>query len=78
VDPSFPAKTVPEFIAFAKLNPRSGELFKMMSGINLVHVPYLGGGQALIDLLGGRVQVFFSSLPSSTGYVRAGNLRPLR
>jgi tripartite-type tricarboxylate transporter receptor subunit TctC len=92
VHPSFPAKTVPEFIAFAKANPRkismasagigtpshmSGELFKMMAGINMAHVPYRGAGQALIDLLGGQVQVFFSSVPSSTAYVRTGNLRAL-
>jgi tripartite-type tricarboxylate transporter receptor subunit TctC len=92
VHPSFPAKTVPEFIAFAKANPRkvsmasagigtpshmSGELFKMMAGINMVHVPYRGAGQALVDLLGGQVQVFFSSLPSSTAYVRTGDLRAL-
>jgi tripartite-type tricarboxylate transporter receptor subunit TctC len=92
VHPSFPAKIIPEFIAYAKANPRkismasagtgtashmSGELFKMMAGVNMVHVPYRGGGQALIDLLGGQVQVFFSSLPSSTGYVKAGNLRAL-
>jgi len=92
VRPSFPAKTVPEFIAFAKANPRkvsmasagigtpshmSGELFKMMAGIEMVHVPYRGAGQALVDLLGGQVQVFFSSLPSSTAYVRTGDLRAL-
>jgi tripartite-type tricarboxylate transporter receptor subunit TctC len=92
VHPSFPAKSVPEFIAYAKANPRkislasagtgtpshlSGELFEMMAGINMVHVPYRGGGQALVDLLGGQVQVFFSSLPSSIAYVRAGNLRAL-
>src|SRR5262249_32432249 len=92
VHPSFPAKTVPEFIAFAKANPRkvsmasagigtpshmSGELFKMMAGINMAHVPYRGAAQALVDLLGGQVQVFFSSLPSSTAYVRTGNLRAL-
>jgi tripartite-type tricarboxylate transporter receptor subunit TctC len=92
VHPSFPAKTVPEFIAFAKANPRkismasagigtpshmSGELFKMMAGITMAHVPYRGAGQALIDLLGGQVQVFFSSVPSSTAYVRTGNLRAL-
>ena len=92
VHPSFPAKTVPEFIAFAKANPRkvsmasagigtpshmSGELFKMMAGIEMVHVPYRGAGQALVDLLGGQVQVFFSSLPSSTAYVRTGDLRAL-
>jgi tripartite-type tricarboxylate transporter receptor subunit TctC len=92
VHPSFPAKSVPEFIAYAKANPRkislasagtgtpshlSGELFKMMAGVDMVHVPYRGGGQALIDLLGGQVQVFFSSLPSSIAYVKAGNLRAL-
>ena len=92
VHPSFPAKTVPEFIAFAKANPRkvsmasagigtpshmSGELFKMMAGINMVHIPYRGAGQALVDLLGGQVQVFFSSLPSSTAYVTTGDLRAL-
>jgi len=92
VRPSFPAKTVPEFIALAKANPRkvsmasagigtpshmSGELFKMMAGIDMVHVPYRGAGQALVDLLGGQVQVFFSSLPSSTAYVRTGDLRAL-
>jgi tripartite-type tricarboxylate transporter receptor subunit TctC len=92
VHPSFPAKSVSEFIAYAKANPRkislasagtgtvshlSGELFKMMAGVNMVHVPYRGGGQALIDLLGGQVQVFFASMPSSTAYVRAGNLRAL-
>jgi len=92
VRPSFLAKTVPEFIALAKANPRkvsmasagigtpshmSGELFKMMAGIDMVHVPYRGAGQALVDLLGGQVQVFFSSLPSSTAYVRTGDLRAL-
>src|SRR5262249_2809374 len=92
VHPSFPAKTVPEFIAFAKANPRkvsmasagigtpshmSGELFKMMAGINMAHVPYRGAGQALVDLLGGQVQVFFSSLPSSIANVRTGDLSAL-
>src|SRR5262245_41965165 len=92
VHPSFPAKTVPEFIAFAKANPRkvsmasagigtpshmSGELFKMMAGINMAHVPYRGAGQALVDLLGGQVEVFFSSLPSSIAHVRTGDLRAL-
>src|SRR5262249_51373723 len=87
-----PAKTVPEFIAVAKANSRnismgsagigtpshmSGELFKTMAGINMAHVPYRGAGPALVDLLGGRVQVFFSSLPSSAAYVRTGNLRAL-
>ena len=74
VNPSVPAKTVPEFIAYAKANPRkinmasagtgtgrhmAGELFKMMAGVDLVHVPYRGGGPALTDLLGGQVQVYF-------------------
>jgi tripartite-type tricarboxylate transporter receptor subunit TctC len=92
VHPLFPAKTVPEFIAFAKANPRkvsmasagigtpshmSGELFKTMAGINMAHVPYRGAAPALVDLLGGQVQVFFSSLPSSTAYVRTGDLRAL-
>src|SRR5262245_7370331 len=92
VHPSFPAKTVPEFIAFAKANPRkvsmasagigtpshmSGELFKTMAGIDMAHVPYRGAAPALVDLLGGQVQVFFSSLPSSTAYVRTGDLRAL-
>jgi tripartite-type tricarboxylate transporter receptor subunit TctC len=81
VHPLFPAKTVPEFIAVAKANSRnismgsagigtpshmSGELFKTMAGIDMAHVPYRGAAPALVDLLGGRVQVFFSSLPSST------------
>ena len=92
VHPLFPAKTVPEFIAFAKANPRrvsmasagigtpshmSGELFKTMAGINMAHVPYRGAAPALVDLLGGQVQVFFSSLPSSSAYVRTGDLRAL-
>src|SRR5262245_2853660 len=92
VHPLFPAKTVPEFIAFAKANPgkvsmasagfgtpshMSGELFKTMAGIDMAHVPYRGAGPALVDLLGGQVQVFFSSLPSSTAYVKKGNLRAL-
>jgi tripartite-type tricarboxylate transporter receptor subunit TctC len=92
VNPSFPAKTVPEFIAFAKANPGkinmtsggigalshvSGELFKMMAGVNLVHVPYRGGEPALTDLLGGRVQVLFDPIPASIGYLRAGKLRAL-
>jgi len=92
VHPLFPAKTVPEFIAVAKANSRnismgsagigtpshmSGELFKTMAGIDMAHVPYRGAAPALVDLLGGRVQVFFSSLPSSTAYVRTGDLRAL-
>jgi tripartite-type tricarboxylate transporter receptor subunit TctC len=92
VHPSVPAKTVPEFVAYAKANPgkinmassgngtsvhMSGELFKMMTGVNMVHVPYRGGAPALTDLLGGQVQIMFSSMPSSIEYIRAGKLRPL-
>src|SRR5262249_25177523 len=86
------AKTVPEFIAYAKANPGkinmasagigsgnhvAGELFKMMTGVNLVHVPYRGAGPALVDLLGGQVQVMFASMSSSIEYIRAGKLRAL-
>jgi tripartite-type tricarboxylate transporter receptor subunit TctC len=92
VHPSFAVKTVPEFIAYAKVNPgkinmasasngssghMSGELFKMMASVNLVHVPYRGGAPALTDLLGGQVQVFFGNMPSSIEYIRAGKLRVL-
>jgi tripartite-type tricarboxylate transporter receptor subunit TctC len=92
VNPSFPAHTVPEFIAYAKANPDKinfasggtgspthmvGELFKMMTGIKMVHLPYRGAGPALIDLLGGQVEVMFATLPSSIGYIRGGKLRPL-
>jgi tripartite-type tricarboxylate transporter receptor subunit TctC len=92
VHPSVPAKTVPEFIAYAKANPGkismasagigapshvSGELFKMMAGVNVVHVPYRGAGPALVDLLAGQVQVGFPSMPSSIEYVRADKLRAL-
>src|SRR3989441_1269065 len=92
VHPSVPVKTVPEFIAYAKANPGkinmasagigsgnhiAGELFKMMTGVNLVHVPYRGAGPALVDLLGGQVQVMFATISSSIEYVRAGKLRAL-
>jgi tripartite-type tricarboxylate transporter receptor subunit TctC len=93
VNPSFPAKTVPEFIAYAKANPgkmnmasggngttshMSGELFKMMTGVNMVHVPSRGGeAPALTDLLSGQVQVFFGSPPASIEYIRAGRLLAL-
>jgi tripartite-type tricarboxylate transporter receptor subunit TctC len=92
VHPSVPAKTVPEFIAYAKSNPGrinmasagngtsphvAGELFKMMAGVNLVHVPYRGSAPALTDLLGGQVQVTFDPLPASIEYIRVGRLRPL-
>jgi tripartite-type tricarboxylate transporter receptor subunit TctC len=92
VNPSVPAKTVPEFIAYAKANPGklnmassgngstihlSGELFKMMTGVNLVHVPYRGGALALTDLIGGQVQVMFDNVPTSAEHIRAGKLRGL-
>jgi tripartite-type tricarboxylate transporter receptor subunit TctC len=92
VNPSVPATTVPEFIAYAKANPgklsmasggigsaghMSGELFKMMTGINIGHVPYRGGGPALTDLFAGQVQVYFSPLPAAIEYIRAGKLRAL-
>jgi tripartite-type tricarboxylate transporter receptor subunit TctC len=92
VNPSFPSKSVPDFIAYAKANPGqinmasagngtpghlAGELFKMMAGLNMVHVPYRGGAPALTDLLGGQVQVYFSVLPDSMEYIRAGKLRAL-
>ncbi len=92
VHPSVPAKTVAEFIAHAKANPGkvnmassgngtsihlSGELFKMMTGVNIVHVPYRGSAPALTDLLGGQVHVMFDNLPASIEHIRAGKLRPL-
>ena len=92
VHPSVPAKTVAEFIAYAKANPGkinfssggiggpshlAGELFKAMAGVNLVHVPYRGGGPAVNDLLGGQVQVYFASTPASIEYIKAGTLRAL-
>jgi tripartite-type tricarboxylate transporter receptor subunit TctC len=92
VNASFPAKTVPEFIAYAKANPGkinmasagngtpshvSGELLKMMTGIDIVHVPYRGGLPALTDLLGGQVQLYFGIIASSIEHIRAGSLRAL-
>jgi tripartite-type tricarboxylate transporter receptor subunit TctC len=92
VNPSVPVKTVPEFITYAKANPGklnmasagngtpqhvSGELFKMMAGINMAHVPYRGSGPALTDLLGGHVQVMFDTTLASIEYLRTGRLRPL-
>jgi len=92
VNPLFQAKTVPEFIAYAKANPgkinmassgsgtgthMSGELFKMMTGVDLVHVPYRGSPPALTDLLGGQVQVMFPGMPASIEYIRANKLRAL-
>jgi tripartite-type tricarboxylate transporter receptor subunit TctC len=92
VNPSFPAKTVPEFIAYARAHPgeinvastgtgnltyMAAELFKMMTGVDIVRVPARGEAAAQSDLLSGRVQVIFDALPSSIGYVRAGKLRAL-
>jgi tripartite-type tricarboxylate transporter receptor subunit TctC len=92
VSPSVPAKTVPELIAYAKANPGklnmassgvgsslhlSGELFKSMAGVDLVHVPYRGSIAALTDMIGGQVQVMFDNLPPSLEYIKAGKLRAL-
>jgi tripartite-type tricarboxylate transporter receptor subunit TctC len=92
VTPAFSPRTVPELIAYAKANPGkvnmasagngtpphvAGELFKMMAGVDIVHVPYRGGGPALVDLLGGQVQMMFGVVASSIAYIRAGKLRPL-
>ena len=92
VSPSFPARTVPDFIAYAKANPGKinmasagngprrhvvGELFKMMAGVNMVHVPYRGGAPALTDLLGGQVQVYVRVVAASIEHIRAGKLRAL-
>jgi tripartite-type tricarboxylate transporter receptor subunit TctC len=92
VHPSVSAKTVPEFIAYAKANPGkinyasagvgtslhvAGELFKMMSGIDMVHVPYRGTAPALAGLLGGQVQMMFDNVPTSIEHIRAGRLRAL-
>ncbi len=92
VTPSLPVKTVAEFIAYCKANPGklnmassgsgtsvhlSGELFKSMTGCDMVHVPYKGAGPALIDLIGGQVNVIFDNLPSSIGHIKSGKLRAL-
>jgi tripartite-type tricarboxylate transporter receptor subunit TctC len=92
VNPAVPAKTVAEFIAYAKANPGkvnmassgngtsihvSGELFKMMTRVDMLHVPYRGSAPALTDLMGGQVQVLFDNMPSSIEYLKAGKLRPL-
>ena len=92
VTPSLPVKTVAEFIAYCKANPGkinmassgsgtsvhlSGELFKFMTGCDMLHVPYKGAGPALIDLIGGQVQVIFDNLPSSAGHIKSGRLRAL-
>jgi tripartite-type tricarboxylate transporter receptor subunit TctC len=92
VNPSVPAKTVPEFIAYAKANPdkvnmasagngsaphMAGELFNYMAGVKMVHVPYRGQGPALTDLLGGQVQVLFATTPGTADYIKSGKLRAL-
>ncbi len=92
VNPAFPANSVPEFIAYAKANPRkinmasagtgtgqhvAGELFKMMAGVDMTHVPYRSAGPALADLIGGQVQVMFDGVPASIEHLRAGRLRAL-
>ena len=92
VHPSVPAKSLAEFIAYTKTNPGkitmasggngapshvSGELFKMLAGVNMVHVPYRGAGPALTDLLGGQVQVYFTPMSAAIEYIRAGKLRAL-
>jgi tripartite-type tricarboxylate transporter receptor subunit TctC len=92
VNPSVPAKTVPEFIAYARVNPGkinmasagngtiphiAGELFKIMTGVSMLHVPYRGEAPALTGLLGGQVQVYFGTVPGSIEYIRVGKLRPL-
>ena len=92
VHPSLPVKTVPELIAYAKANPGklnfgssgigasqhlAGELFKSRTGVDMVHVPYKGGGPAMADLVGGRIQLMFETIPSSMSYVRSGQLRAI-
>jgi tripartite-type tricarboxylate transporter receptor subunit TctC len=92
VNPSLPARTVPALIAYAKENPGkinmasagngtpqhvAGELFKMLTGVNMLHVPYRGEAPALTDLINGQVQVMFATLTASIGYIRAGKLHPL-
>ncbi len=92
VSPSFPAATVPAFIAYAKANPGrvnmassgvgtsvhvAGELFNMMAGIKMTHIPYRGAGPAITDILGGQVQVMFAAMPSAFEHVKAGRLRAL-
>lgn len=92
VNPSVPAKTVPEFIAYAKANPGkinmasagngstsqlAGELFKKMAGVEMTHIPYRGGGPAIVNLLGGQVDVFFSPVAIAVAHIQAGKLRAL-
>jgi tripartite-type tricarboxylate transporter receptor subunit TctC len=92
VNPAVPAKTVPEFIAYAKANPGkinmasggigstphvAGELFKMMAHVDLVHIPYRGDAPALVDMVGGQMQVMFDLVAASIGFIKAGKLRAL-
>ena len=92
VTPSLPAKTIPELIAYAKANPGkinmgsggvgsgnqlTGEMFKTMAGVDLVHVPYRGAGPAMVDLMGGQVQVMFNTMGASLQYIKGGKLRAL-
>jgi tripartite-type tricarboxylate transporter receptor subunit TctC len=92
VNPSLQVKTIPELIAYAKANPGAlnfassgvgstlhvaGELFKMMTGVNIVHVPYRGGAPAMLDLIAGRAQVMFDNVPTSLPYIKDGKIRPL-
>jgi tripartite-type tricarboxylate transporter receptor subunit TctC len=92
VNLDLPVKTIPELIAYAKANPGAlnfassgvgstlhvaGELFKMMTGVNIVHVPYRGGAPAMLDLIAGRAQVMFDNVPTSVEYIRAAKIRPL-
>jgi tripartite-type tricarboxylate transporter receptor subunit TctC len=92
VNPAVPAKTFPEFIAYAKANPGKinmgsagsgtpqqtiGEMFKMMTGVDMVHVPYHGSAPELADLIAGHVQVAFEPIQSTVGYIKSGMLRPL-
>ena len=92
VNPDVPVKTIPELIAYAKANPgklnmassgngstihMSGELFKMMTGVNMIHVPYRGGALALTDMIGGQVQVMFDNIPTAMEHVKSGKLRGL-
>ena len=92
VNLALPVHSIPELIAYAKANPGganfgssgvgstlhvAGELFKMMTGVNIVHVPYRGGAPAMIDLIGGRVQVMFDNVPTSMEFIKAGKIRPL-
>jgi tripartite-type tricarboxylate transporter receptor subunit TctC len=92
VNPSLPVRTIPEFIAYARANPGkvamasagtggathlAGELFKAMTGVNMVHVPYRGDAPALVDLMGGQVQVMFDLMPASIEYIKTGKLHAL-